>query len=74
MEPYQIFCSIILNQKVVFDDIDHENIFETIERSSFNTEETTTSLHNSNKRKQTISQQETTRSSTRQQDKKSRLS
>ncbi len=53
MEPYQIFCSIILNQKVVLDDIDHENIFETIERSSCDTETTpVSSQHKKNVNRQ----------------------
>ncbi len=51
-----------------------ENIFQTIERSSFDSEATTISSHHPKKRKQTTSDGETTKLSALVQSKRSRLS
>jgi hypothetical protein len=51
-----------------------ENIFQTIKRSSFDTEATNISSQHSKKRTQTTFHKETTRLSDRPQSKKSRLS
>ncbi len=51
-----------------------ENIFQTIEKSSFDTEATTISSRHPKKRKQTTSDEETTRLSVLVQSKRSRLS